>query len=78
MWYVYILKCVDGTHYVGCTLNLKQRFVAHKKGNVKSTKHKLPIELIICAAFKDKYKAYYFEKYLKSGSVRAFLKRHFL
>jgi len=50
MWYVYILKCVDGTHYVGCTSNFKQRFAAHKKGNVKSTKHKLPIELIICAA----------------------------
>ena len=64
MWYVYILKCADGTHYVGCTSNLKQRLAAHKSESVKSTKHKLPIELIVCAAFMDKYKAFCFEKYL--------------
>jgi len=26
---------------------------------------------------KDKYKAFQFEKYLKSGSGRAFIKKHF-
>lgn len=78
MWYVYILKSKDNTHYVGCTSNLKQRLDAHENGYVKSTKHKLPIELVVCTAFKNKYKAYYFEKYLKSGSGRAFSKRHFL
>ncbi len=78
MWYVYILKDKDNTHYVGCTSNLKQRLDAHENGNVKSTKHKLPLELVVCTAFKNKYKAYYFEKYLKSGSGRAFSKRHFL
>lgn len=28
-------------------------------------------------AFKDKYLAFNFEKYLKSGSGRAFIKKHF-
>jgi len=28
-------------------------------------------------SFQDKYKAFAFEKYLKSGSGRAFLKKHF-
>ena len=25
MWYVYILKCKDESHYTGCTNNLKNR-----------------------------------------------------
>jgi putative endonuclease len=37
-----------------------------------------PIKLISYFAFSDKYIAFEFEKYLKSGSGRAFLKKHVL
>lgn len=72
MWYVYILKCIDSTHYTGCTGNLKDRLSRHNNGQVHYTKDKLPIELISFIAFQDKYKAFEFEKYLKSGSGIAF------
>ncbi len=72
MWYVYILRCVDNSHYTGCTNNLKDRLTRHKNKQVHYTKDKLPIELITYIAFTDKYKAYGFEKYLKSGSGIAF------
>ena len=72
MWYVYILKCNNNSYYTGCTNNLDNRLVRHKKGTVHYTKDKLPIELITYIAFSDKYKAYNFEKYLKSGSGFAF------
>jgi len=78
MWYVYILKCADGKHYTGCTSNLKERISKHKNGQVESTKSRRPVELIIYIAFTDKYKAYNFEKYLKSGSGRAFANKRFL
>ncbi|MCK9398719.1 MAG: GIY-YIG nuclease family protein [Bacteroidales bacterium] len=78
MWYVYILKCVDGKHYTGCTSNLKERISKHQNGQVESTKSRRPVELIIYIAFTDKYKAFFFEKYLKSGSGRAFAKKRFL
>jgi putative endonuclease len=39
---------------------------------VHYTKDKLPVELLTYTAFTDKYKAYQFEKYLKSGSGIAF------
>jgi predicted GIY-YIG superfamily endonuclease len=78
MWYVYILKCADEKHYYGCTSDLKQRLERHKKGQVEFTKSRLPVELITYIAFSDKYKAYNFEKYLKSGSGRAFAKNRFL
>lgn len=78
MQYVYILKCNDGATYTGCTEDLKARFERHSKGYVLSTKSRLPVELIFYCAFKDKYKAFEFEKYLKSGSGRAFMAKRFV
>ncbi|EKE10892.1 MAG: hypothetical protein ACD_15C00185G0007 [uncultured bacterium] len=76
MYYVYSIKCKDG-YYVGCTDNLKERIVRHQKGYVPATANCLPVELEFYLAIQDKYKAFEFEKYLKSGSGRAFIKKHF-
>ena len=77
-WTVYILKCADGTFYVGCTGNLEKRLGRHNKGEVISTKKRLLVELWTYIVFNDKYKAYKFEKYLKTGSGRAFLNKRFV
>ena len=77
MWYVYILDCKNNKSYIGCTDNLSERMVRHKKGNVAATKDLRPVKLRCYFVFRDKYMAYKFEKYLKSGSGRAFTKRHF-
>jgi len=76
MEYTYILKCADGTYYTGHTQDLEERLRRHKKREITYTKYRLPVELIFYAAFSDKYKAIAFEKYMKSGSGRAFAKRH--
>lgn len=77
MWYyVYILELNNGKHYVGCTVNLQERHARHAKGYVHSTKLYLPIKLVWCCSFPDRYKAYDFERYLKSGSGRAFAYKH--
>jgi len=78
MWYVYILTCNDERTYVGCTDNLDGRLKRHQSGWVPATKSRLPVKLITYMVFSDKYKAYDFERYLKSGSGRAFLKKRFL
>ena len=72
MWFVYILKCADSTFYTGCTNDLDDRISRHKKGYVDYTKTRLPFELITYIAFSNKYKAFDFEKYLKTGSGIAF------
>ena len=28
-WYVYIVECLDGTYYTGCTWNIENRFEQH-------------------------------------------------
>ena len=75
MHYVYSLKCKDG-FYVGCTDNLKDRIDRHQKGQVPATVNRLPVNLEFYLAINDKYKAFQFEKYLKSGSGRAFINKH--
>lgn len=72
MWSVYILKCSDNTYYVGCTGNLNERLIRHNNAEVKYTSSRLPLQLVHQSVFFDKYKAYEFEIYLKSGSGRAF------
>lgn len=77
-WTVYVLRCSDNSNYVGCTNNLNSRLYRHQEGQVVSTKDRLPVEIITYIVFNDKYKAYNFEKYLKSGSGRAFLKKRLI
>jgi len=72
MWHVYILKCSDGTYYTGCTNNITERLMRHERGEVSYTSSRLPFELVTFIVFTDKYKAFNFEKYLKSGSGKAF------
>ena len=77
-FYVYILSCDDGKTYVGCTKDLEDRLARHQRGSVPSTKDRRPVELITYLVFSDKYRAFEFEKYLKSGSGRAFLKKRLI
>lgn len=76
MYYVYILLCSDERTYIGCANDLKARIKRHELGYVPATKSLRPIELNIYFAFRNKYKAFNFEKYLKSGSGRAFINKH--
>jgi len=78
MFFVYILKCKNDKTYVGCTSNIQKRLKRHKDGQVTATKNILPVKMIFCSIFIDKNLAFNFEKYLKSGSGRAFMKRHLI
>lgn len=77
MYYIYSLKCKDG-YYVGCTDSIEDRVDRHQKGNVPATANRLPVKLEFYFAINDKYKAFELEKYLKSGSGRAFINKHLI
>ncbi len=77
MYYVYSLNCKDG-YYVGCTDNIEERLQRHQKGQVPATVNRLPISLEFYFNIDNKYKAFEFEKYLKSGSGRAFINKHLI
>jgi putative endonuclease len=78
MYYVYILfNSFTKRYYVGCTPKLKERVKQHLKGNVKSTKSNLNYKLMLYCGFFNKEKAVEFERYLKTGSGIAFMKKRF-
>ena len=73
MYYVYILRSSkSGILYYGYTDNLKRRLKEHNDGLSKFTKGHLPWALVFYAAFMDKQTAKDFERYIKSGSGKAF------
>jgi predicted GIY-YIG superfamily endonuclease len=79
MWYyVYLLQLQNGTIYTGCTVNVTERLSRHQKGYVGATKRFLPVQLLWYCCFPDKFKAYKFEKYLKTGSGIAFRNKHLI
>ena len=57
--FMYILKCNDGTFYVGSTTNLALRVEQHKNGiGAEYTKHRLPVELVYseeCLCIEDAF-----------------------
>ena len=77
MHYVYLIRSIKDPNqtYIGNTINLRQRLETHNSGDSVHTKQHKPWELILFLGFKDKLKATAFEKYLKSGSGRAFAKK---
>lgn len=76
MFYVYILGCNDKRTYIGSTNDLKDRLKRHQSGYVPATIKRLPVTLLSYFAFSTEATARNFEKYLKSGSGRAFLRKH--
>ncbi|MCL4384141.1 GIY-YIG nuclease family protein [Patescibacteria group bacterium] len=75
---MYILTNKSGKLYIGCTRNLKERLEKHNKGYVFATKSGIPWRIKTFIAVDNEYTAFYLEKYLKTGSGRAFLSKHIL
>ena len=46
-WYVYLLRCGDGSLYTGSTSDVARRVAAHQAGKgAKYTRSHLPVELV--------------------------------
>ena len=77
MTYVYLIQSIPSPEqrYVGITSDVKNRLTAHNEGRSLHTSKFKPWKLVTFLAFSDSEKAKEFEKYLKTGSGRAFAKK---
>jgi predicted GIY-YIG superfamily endonuclease len=77
--FVYVLKNAEEVphFYVGLTSDMKTRVADHNAGRCPHTVARRPWQLHVAIEFSDQQTAVRFERYLKSGSGRAFAKRHF-
>jgi len=69
MPHMYILRCADGTYYVGSTRNLERRLSEHAadEGAIYA-KHRRPVELVYAAEFARRDEAFYAEKEVQGWS----------
>ncbi len=68
-FYVYMLKCVDGSLYVGHTDDLEARLCAHRTRHYSGyTAKRLPVELIYSEAFVTRDDTFAAERRLKGWS----------
>jgi putative endonuclease len=69
MAWMYILKCVDGSYYVGSTKNLERRLSQHQEGvGAKYTSRRLPVELVYSEEFDRVVDAFNREKQVQNWS----------
>jgi len=65
-YWVYILKCSDGSYYTGSTSNIEKRLSEHQHGEVKGyTQNRRSIELVFSENFDDVYYAISAERKIK-------------
>jgi putative endonuclease len=61
--------------YIGITSDLQKRLIVHNSGGSIHTSKFTPWKLVTYMGFSDVSKALEFERYLKTGSGRAFAKK---
>jgi predicted GIY-YIG superfamily endonuclease len=75
--FVYVLRNSAPKFYIGLTSDVNARLADHNNGRCPHTASRRPWLLHVVIEFSDEPRAVRFERYLKSGSGRAFAKRHF-
>ncbi len=69
MPHVYMLRCADGTLYVGSTVDLERRLAQHQAGEGAAyTRRRRPVELFWSAEFARIDEAFGWEKRLQGWS----------
>jgi len=75
---VYLLRSLrhPEQRYVGVTSDIAARLGDHNEGRSSHTSKFRPWVLVTAISFEDDQRALDFERYLKSGSGRAFASKH--
>ncbi len=69
VWYLYILKCGDGSLYTGVTPDLQRRIKSHNDGSGgRYTRCRLPVSLIYSESYSTKSEALKRELQVKGWS----------
>ncbi len=67
--FMYILRCADGSYYVGSTRNYVARLAQHNAGEGAAyTRRRLPVEMVYCLPCDSIAQAFWFEKRVQGWS----------
>ncbi|WP_246798169.1 GIY-YIG nuclease family protein [Alkalibacter rhizosphaerae] len=67
MYYIYVVRCADGTFYTGITTDLKRRLMEHNEGTAsKYTRPRRPVRMVYSEKSEDRSSATKRELEIKS------------
>ena len=70
-FHVYVLRCADGSYYVGHTDNLETRLAAHQSGEIPGyTRSRRPVQLVYDEDLPSREAAFLRERQIKGWSRR--------
>jgi predicted GIY-YIG superfamily endonuclease len=75
-FWVYAIKCDDGSIYIGQTDNLPRRWKEHRAGQIEWTSRHKPLYVVHYESFATREEAVKREQDLKTGFGRKWLKKH--
>jgi putative endonuclease len=77
---VYVIRSIESPEeiYIGQTENIQRRMSSHNAGTSPHTSKYRPWKKVVVLEFEEVNKAILFEKYLKTCSGRAMIKKRFL
>jgi predicted GIY-YIG superfamily endonuclease len=67
-FYVYLLRCFDGSYYCGQTDDISIRMQQHESGDIGYTATRKPVELVWQGEFENRVDALAFEQRVKGWS----------
>ena len=68
-FYVYILRCSDGSYYTGHTDNIEARVIAHQRGEVPGyTQLRRPVQIVFVQDVPSRQLAFERERQIKGWS----------
>jgi len=74
MFYTYVLRSLKDKHlYIGYTTDVQKRLSEHNSGLTKSTKSRLPFELLYFEEFESRSEAMLREKFFKTGKGKEYI-----
>lgn len=66
-WFVYVLRCRDGSYYTGATNDLEKRLSQHASGKgSKYVRSRLPFKMALCERMENARDAYERERGIKA------------
>ena len=80
MFFVYILESIKNSSkiYIGASRNIDKRLIEHNSGIVPSTKPYTPWKIKAYVCIENEVNAFELEKYFKTGSGKAFIKKRLI
>ena len=70
-YYVYMLRCSDGSYYVGHTNDLEHRLAAHERGAIEGyTLSRRPVELVFSDQFSTRQEVFRQEAFHRERQIK--------